>query len=78
MSTKIDIAENMFKGIKPYKELNSDQKVARKYEQRRRCKDCSYGGLCPNQVLVICVESFEKGFITGVRHHRKVIKNKNK
>lgn len=74
MSSKMDSAEDMFNGIKRYNELNSLEKVARKYEQRRRCKGCSYGGLCPNQVLVICIQSFEKGFCTGVKYHRKIFK----
>lgn len=76
MSGKIDSAEEIFKGLKPYKELNSIQKVARRYDGRRRCTNCSYQGLCPNNVLVICTNAFEKGFITGVKHHRKIIKNK--
>lgn len=76
MSTKLDAAENMFNGVKRYNELNSLEKTARRYEQRRRCKGCSYGGLCPNQVLVVCIQSYEKGFIAGVKHHRKIIKNK--
>ena len=76
MSTKIDAAENMFNGVKSYNELNSLEKTARHYGQRRRCKGCSYGGLCPNKVLVVCIQSYEKGFIAGVKHHRKVVKYK--
>ena len=74
MSSKLDAAENMFNGVKGYNELNYLEKTARKYEQRRRCKGCNYGGLCPNQVLVVCIQSYEKGFIAGVKHHRKVVK----
>lgn len=74
MSTKIDSAENMLYGVKKYNKLNSLEKTARKYEQRRRCKGCSYEGLCPNQVLVVCIQSFEKGFVAGVKHHRKIVK----
>lgn len=78
MSGKIDSAESMFEGVKPYNELDSIHKIARKFCMRVKCKGCSYGGLCPNQVLVVCIQSFEKGFVTGVKHHRKVIKNKKR
>ena len=76
MSGKTDSAENMFNGIKSYKDLNSIQKIARKYDDKRKCTNCSYKGLCPNNVLIVCMQSFEKGFITGVRHHRKVVKER--
>lgn len=76
MSGKIDSAESMFEGINPYKELDSIHKIARRACMRAKCKNCSYGGLCPNKVLVICIQSYEKGFVAGVKHHRKVIKNK--
>ena len=78
MSNKIDSAEDMSNGIKHYNELNSLEKTAREYDQRRLCKGCNYGGFCPNQVLVVCIKSYEKGFVAGVKHHRKVIKNKRK
>ena len=76
MSGKTDSAENMFNGIKPYKELNSIQKIARKYDDKRKCTNCNYKGLCPNDVLIVCMQSFEKGFVTGVKYHRKVVKER--
>lgn len=78
MSGKLDSAENMIKGIKPYKNLDSLHKTARKYDSERKCTNCSFEGLCPNNVLIVCTESFEKGFITGVKYHRNLIKNKKK
>ena len=78
MSGKLDSAENMIKGIKPYKNLDSLHKTAHKYDYKRKCTNCSFEGLCPNNVLIICTESFEKGFITGVKYHRKLVKNKKK
>lgn len=78
MGGKLDSAENMIKGIKPYKKLDSLHKTARKYDSRRKCTNCSFKGLCPNNVLIICTKSFEKGFITGVKYHRNIIKNKKK
>ena len=76
MSSKIDSAESMFEGVKPYKELDSIHKIARKSCMRAKCKDYSYGGFCPNKVLVVCIQSFEKGFVAGVKHHRKVVKER--
>lgn len=74
MSGKIDSAESMFEGIKPYEELDSIHKIARKASMKIKCKDCSYEGLCPNKVVVVCIKSFEKGFVNGVKYHRKSVK----
>lgn len=76
MSGKLDSVENIINGIKPYKELDSLHKAARKYDGRRRCTSCNYKGLCPNNVLIVCTNSFEKGFITGIKHHRKIVKER--
>ena len=76
MSGKLDSAENIINGIKDYEELDSLHKIARKYDGRRKCTSCNYKGLCPNNVLIVCTNSFEKGFITGVKHHRKIIKER--
>lgn len=78
MSDKLDSAENIINGLKPYKKLDSLHKTARKYDSKRKCTNCSFDGLCPNNVLIICIQSFEKGFITGVKYHRKIVKNKKK
>ena len=56
--------------------LNSIQKIARKYDSRRKCTNCNYKGLCPNDVLIVCTQSFEKGFVAGVKHHSKVVKER--
>ena len=64
--------------IKSYKDLNSIQKIARNYDSKRKCINCNYKGLCPNNVLTICTQSFEKGFIAGVKHHREVVKERIK
>lgn len=63
--------------IKPYKELNSLEKVARGYDQRRSCKRCDYVSSCTVHLCDVCTMAFEKGFITGVKHHRKIVKNRN-
>lgn len=78
MSGKLDSAESMINGLKSYKQLDSLHKTARKYDSKRKCTNCSFDGLCPNNVLIICTKSFEKGFITGVKYHRNIIKNKKK
>ena len=78
MSDKTDNTENMLNGIKSYKDINSIQKIARKYDSKRKCTNCNYKGLCPNDVLIVCTQSFEKGFIAGVKHHRKVVKERIK
>ena len=62
--------------IKSYKGLNSIQKIAHKYDGKRKCTNCNYKGLCPNDVFIVCTQSFEKGFIAGVKYHRKVIKER--
>ena len=56
------------------RDINSIQKIASKYDSRRKCTNCNYKGLCPNDVLIICTQSFEKGFIAGIKYHRKVVK----
>ena len=76
MSSKTDSTENMLNGIKSYKELNSIQKIARKYDNRRKCTNCNYKGLCPNDMLIVCTKTKKKGFIAGVKHHRKVVKER--
>ena len=59
-----------------FHDINSIQKIARKYDSRRKCTNCNYKGLCPNDVLIVCTQSFEKGFIAGIKHHRKVVKER--
>ena len=78
MSDKTDNTENILNGIKSYKDINSIQKIARKYDSKRKCTNCNYKGLCPNDVLIVCTQSFEKGFIAGVKHHHKVVKERSK
>ena len=78
MSGKTDSYKNMLTEIKSYKDLNSIQKIARKYDSKRKCTTCNYKGLCPNDVLTVCTKSFEKGFIAGIKHHRKVVKERIK
>lgn len=63
--------------IKLYKELNALEKVARNYDQRRSCKNCNYLSRCTPDICEICTVAFEKGFITGVKHNRKIVKNRN-
>ena len=78
MNGKTDNSKNVLNGIKSYKDLNSIQKIARKYDGKRKCTTCNYKGLCPNDVLTVCTKSFEKGFIAGVKYNRKVVKERIK
>ena len=72
----------MLDEIKNDSELTSLQKTARKVSGRVSCIDCPiykrHNHRCNNEdLIIVCMYAFEKGFVHGVKHHRKIIKLKH-
>ena len=72
----------MIDNIKSYKDLSSDAKQARKAFNTSVCTGCfinkSDKVICDETMYAVCINAYTKGFVRGVKHHRKVVKNKNK
>lgn len=66
--------------VTPYDKLNSDGKAARKAFSSSYCIHCfaNKENKCNKDVFDVCLNAFTKGFMRGVKHHRKVIKQRNK
>ena len=67
--------------VKPYKDCTSEEKQARKSFSCALCTNCflhKQEGGCNLTIYNVCLNSYTKGFVKGIKHHRKVVKNKNK
>ena len=63
--------------VKSYDSLSSDEKTARKYFSKCFCTNCLLG-TCNELIYAACINGYTKGFSAGVKHHRKLVKNKKK
>jgi hypothetical protein len=64
--------------IKPYDTLTSIEKKARNAFKYTRCNGCFYEHSCTTELYAVCISSYTKGFVRGVKYHRQVVKNKKK
>jgi len=76
MALKERIAKN-----KTTKQL-SIKLIAKAYSGRSRCTDCPVykrkGHICCYEDMIeVCDYAFTKGFVSGVKYHKKQIKEKN-
>lgn len=64
--------------VKPYKDLTSIEKKARNVFKTTRCNGCFCENRCTTELYAVCMSSYTKGFVRGVKYHRQFIKNKKK
>ena len=64
--------------VKPYKDLTSIEKKARNVFKNTKCNGCFYEHNCTTDLYIVCMNSYTKGFVRGVKYHRQVVKNKKK
>lgn len=64
--------------IKPYESLTPIEKKARDAFKYTRCNGCFCENSCTQYLFAVCINAYTKGFVRGVKHHRQIVKNKNK
>ena len=64
--------------IKSYETLTSIEKKARNIFKNTRCNKCFCENNCTSDIFAVCISSYTKGFVRGVKYHRQVVKNKKK
>ena len=66
--------------VKPYKDLNSDERRARDAFNNSYCTECfirKENLNCTPIQYDICLNAYTKGYVSGIKYHRKYIKNKH-
>ncbi len=71
----------MIEGLKPYKDLKGLEKVARRNSGKLKCDNCPiykklHGNCISSDSFIACTYAFEKGFLSGVRYHRKQVRKR--
>ena len=51
--------------MKPYCDLDSLGKRARKACMRSQCWKCPFGGKCNEMIMEVCVRAYERGYRAG-------------
>lgn len=62
--------------IKPYNSLSSDEKKARRTFGYSSCVNCfaHKKGICDKTIFDVCCNAYTKGFVSGTKKHRELIK----